>query len=243
MQQHQDYLRHQKGLTLLWLWMDQWRGLDGWTFDNSELCLSYLCSQRFSLGAPKSKRGVRGRLVFIGVQPQEASWLKRIPWSKVIADASSERLWLVSQSRESPDKAWPDLPPVAIGIRINKEHFDGWNDHKIEWRNVWWDDDNISHVDTAPSGSLSFVRGTLEDKWSANARASLKSLRDIVMENLEETSVPLDPGFKGSLGDLTDQQQEYLKPFEKKKEHFIEEEYPEIFGQFFEEEPKSKKQK
>lgn len=244
MTEQQEYLRHQKGLTLLWLWMDQWLTLDGWTFENSELRLSHLCSQRFALGAPKSRRGVRGTRVFLGVQPAEERWLKRIRWSKVVLDSENECLWLVSATHESPDKAWPDLPPLAVGIRINPEILETWRDNKMEWRGVWWDDDNRSHVAASPAGEFSVQRGTLDDRWSAQARASLKTLRDIVMENLEETSVEYDPGFSGSMGELSKEQQEYLQPFKakgEKAEKAVEEDYPELFGQFLDEAPKGKK--
>lgn len=239
---HRDYLRHQKGLALLWLWMDQWKETAGWRFENSEIQLASLTSQRFCFGLPKSgKKRVKSPALFLGVQREEAQWLKRMNFTRAVWDPNEQAplLWLISSSRESPDKAWPDLPSLAVGIHINtqmNETLMQWNNHMLDWRSVWWDDDNISHVGMSPLGQFSLSKGSLESKWSDNARHNIRTLKDVVMQRLQETSTPFDPGFSGNMADLDAEQRKLVENFKNDTpSHVIEEYYPEIFGQFLEE--------
>ena len=229
---YEQYLRHQKGLILLWVWLDQWRSIEGWHMDGAEIKLSHLTSQRFAIGAPKKKSVAKSRLVFLGVQPQEQAWLKRITWSRAVYDKDTSYLWLVSSSRESPDEIWPDLPPIAVGLRVNTETLSDWKEAKIEWRGIWWDDDNISHVGLTVGGQMSVQRGSLAQKWSETERASVKNLREVVLERLQKTSVYADPGFEGTPGNLSSEQQKLLDPVKVDKSQAIEESYPDLFGQF-----------
>lgn len=248
--QHHEYLRHQKGLTLLWLWMDQWKDVSGWHFENSEIKLSQLTSQRFCFGLPKSsKKRVKSPAMFLGVQREEAQWLKRIDFQRAVWDDSPSApiLWLVSASRQSPDKAWPDLPALAIGLKLNtqtNETLRQWNGNALDWRSVWWDDDNVSHVGMSPLGRLSLSLGSLEDKWSNNARHNIRTLKDVVRQRLQESSVDFDPGFAGPPPELNNDQQSILAPFkDEAPAHIIESDYPEIFGQFLEEPQKGKRKR
>jgi len=235
---YESYLRHQKGLMLLWLWLDQWKNVEGWSMEGSEIKLSHLTSQRFAFGSPKKNQAVKSRLIFVGAQPQEQAWLKRISWSRVVFDKEASFLWFVSLSRPSPDEIWPDLPPIALGIKINPETLAEWKDNKIEWRGVWWDEDNRSHVSAATGGTLQVQRGSLASKWSETERASVKTLREVVLERLQKTSVYENPGFAGSVGDLTNEQRKLLDPVKVEKHHGIEENYPDLFGQFLDTPPK-----
>lgn len=251
---HQEYLRHQKGLTLLWLWMDQWKDSDGWVFEDNELKLSQLVSQRFCFGLPKVKNTKsKSYEMFLGVQHDELQWMKRIPWDRFVLDRSPSLqskyspavLWMISSPHTSPDRAWPDLPSLAIGLKLNydmDQAFDQWGGRRMDWRSVWWDDENTSYVGNVPLGQISLAVGDIKEKWTQNQRDNIRSLKDIVLQRLEETSVPFDPGFSGDLADLSKEQREMIDPFkEKDKNYAIEKDYPEIFGQFLEEQPQDKK--
>lgn len=243
-QSYQKYLRHQKGLALLWFWMEQWKDLNGWKWlNNSELHLSELSSQRFAVGSPLPGRGVRSSNAFLGMQSDEASWLKRIEWSKAVWDKEQQRLWLVSVTQKSPDLAWPDLPPVAVGIVVDcMEHMGKWNGPRLDTRGIWWDENGGFHVDSAPSTTLGVKVGDLAQWWSTKERQSVESLRDIVLSRLDNSNVWLDPGFYGESAQVSSEYANFVNPFEKPKESApIEFNYPEIFGQFLEEQPVKKK--
>lgn len=244
---YERYLRHQKGLALLWLWFDQWRHTEPLKYKVGVLELSPLVSQRFAVGVPRAQKkitkSIRQSGVFLGVQHEEQKWLKRIEWSKMVLDASSSVLWLISATHRSPDESWPDLPPTAVGLQINPETFEGWTGRSMEWRSVWWDDDNVSHVDAQVGGVWRVVRGTLEEKWSEDERLGVRSLKDIVNERIAQTNVYHDPGFSGSLPTLPKEFEKVANPDVvlmdiKSSPEFSK---PELFGQFLEEQPLGKK--
>lgn len=243
-QSYQKYLRHQKGLGLLWFWMEQWKDLRGWEWvNNSELHLSALCSQRFAVGSPIPGRGVRGSNAFLGVQSDEGAWLKRIEWAKVVWDKEGQRLWFVSVTQKSPDLAWPDLPPVAVGIVVDCiEQIGNWRGPRIDVRGMWWDEAGGFHVDSGPAATLGVGVGELSQYWTTNERQSVESLRDVVLNRLENSNVWSNPGFDGERAHLSGEYSSFVDPFEKPKDaNPIEFNYPEIFGQFLEEQTQPKK--
>jgi len=244
---YQKYLRHQKGLALLWFWMEQWKDLRGWEWENgSELCLSPLVSQRFIMGAPRPGRGVKSSNPFLGVQSDEGAWFKRIEWARCVWDENDRRLWFVSVTQKSPDLAWSDLPPIALGLDVDCiAQLQNWRGPRIDVRGVWWDEVNNFHVDSAPVSTMGVAVGSLTNNWSKNERQSVESLRDVVLNRLEQSNVSFNPGFaRGEALQISGEYADFLRPYEKKPETSpIEFNYPEMFGQFYEGEqpPNSKK--
>ena len=240
-EQYQKYLRHQKGMALLWMWMEQWSGLKGWSWsaDQSLLVLSELSSQRFVFGAPL-KKGPQAKHLFLGSQSDESAWIRRIQWKRVVWDQEQSRLWLVSPHFSSPDEKWPDLPGFAVGIFVDGSRLTSWKGNKLDLRNIWWDDDHRFHVDMACQGSLPVRRTSLNEGFSASERQNIKSLRDLVIERLNKSSVFVDPGYAGKPADLSKDQMKLVEPFhDQSGSKPIESEYPELFGQFLDQPPSS----
>lgn len=231
---YQKYLRHQKGLALLWFWMEQWKDLRGWSWSNAELRLSALASQRFLLGSPRSRRGVKQPVPFVGVQSDEAAWIKRIEWKRAVWDPSIGVLWLVSAVQKSPDVSWPDLPSFAVGLTIDPvEKMGQWAGPKLGVRGVWWDEESVLHVDLTPSSTLGVKVGPLSEHWNKAERQNIETLRDVVVARLNNSNVDLDPGFQGERPMVGGEYADLVKPFEEKGKGVpVEYKYPEIFGQF-----------
>lgn len=234
---YDKYLSHQKGLALLWLWYDQWKTVADVDWLDNSIEMSELLSSRFVIGAPKAKKKVKSKNLFLGVQSNESQWLKRISWKRCVWDAASGRLWLIAEQVESPDEAWPDLPSVSVGILITPpsklSHLKAGD--RLDWRGIWWDQDNALHVDLAAAGSWHVREGDLNTHWLPNERTHVKTLKDVVRARLEKTSVVFDPGFAGQAPALSSEQAKFLEPFERQTSGpALEERYPDLFGQFLE---------
>lgn len=235
---YQKYLRHQKGLALLWLWMNQWKSLNGWTWEDNSLTISNLCSQRFLIGAPKNKSNNRSKNVFLGIQHEENSWMKRIIWKRVVMDKSNQKLWLVSQNVFSPDIDWPDIPSIAVGVSLkDNPHLGNWEGPKMDLRGVWWEDDGSLRVDINPYKTCGVFVGSLDQHWSKKERQNVITLRDIVNSKISRTNKEENPGFKGDIPVISGELSKLTEEFKSNEKIFlIEENYKELFGQFIDEE-------
>lgn len=235
---YEKYITHQKGLALFKLWTEKWKQMNeiSWNKETKTAQLSPLSSRRFALGSPKMSRGVKGRGVFIAIQKDEREFFSRIPWKKVAFDISANPeksfLWFISEIGYSPDHGWPDLPPIAIGIQVDANYLSSWSAKKIDWRSIWKDEDDLVHVGRQPRGSFKVVKGALMDVWGESERTGIKTLKDIAEENLEKSNIYIDPGFAGQPPPLSKEQSEYVAPFKGEKPFLIEEQNPDIFGQF-----------
>ena len=236
---YKDYISHQRGLAFFKLWVEKWENIGELRWNEEMLCafLSPLSSRRFIIGSPKTSRGVRGRNIFLGIQKDERKFFSRIPWKRVIFEQNEENLenstlWFISDIGHSPDMSWPDLPPIAIGIVVDSSYLENWSANKIDLRGVWKDEGKLK-IDRQPLTSIKVIKGLLNEEWTKSERQGIKTLKDIVQEQIDKTNVPFDPGFNGQLPPLNKSQQEYLSPFvDKEPPDLIESRYPEIFGQF-----------
>lgn len=240
-----SYLRHQKGLTMFWLWLERWLSVDGWTFDSERLvfCLAPNASARFLLGAPKPGFGAAGKPVFLGVQKEEEGWLTRIAPSRVIfsdgpvGDEAGRWLWLVCPGRTSPDMAWPDLPPVVLGIQLYDNQLVGWQGSRMDLRAVWWEEtaSPSPRVRAVPLASMEVLHGQIAEHWNPR-QMFVKTLRERAIEQSEAALIARgltqNPGFQGQKPVLDASQQELLSPFRGEIPPLVEENYYELFGQF-----------
>lgn len=244
---YQKYLRHQKGLALLLFWMEQWKSLNTWTWSDSQLKLSDLVSQRFVLGTPRPGRKTKSYNAFLGAQKEECAWLKRIEWERCILEKETQCLWLISATQRSPDVSWPDLPAIAVGVYIDPlEKLGSWTGPRLDLRGVWWDENNEFYVDNAPTKTLGVTVGSLDSLWTKKERQNIETLHDIVMKRLNNSNVDFDPGFIGDTPLVPQEFSDFIKPFDPKSVERpanadIEFNYPELFGQFLEEQEKKKK--
>ena len=227
------YWQHQKGLALLWLWMDQWSTLQAWSWDGSSLKLSDLLSSRFVLGAPRRRRGLQGKALFLGVQGEEMAWLKRITWKRCVWDKAASTLWIVSAPLASPDVAWPDIPSVSVGVLIDPpEKLNDWSGARLDMRSVWWEADGRVHVDLRPFQNCVVRRGTLMEHWPSSERTNIKTLRDLVRDRLDRTNVLVNPGFSGMAAELPKELAQIATPYSGPAPASIDQDHPELFGQF-----------
>lgn len=239
------YLRHQKGLTLFWIWLERWLSVEGWNFDEERnvFCLSPNASARFLIGAPRPGFGAAGKPVFLGIQKEEADWLERIGPTQVIFQShpsneeQSRWMWLVCPGRPSPDIAWSDIPPVVIGIQLYENQLSGWQGKKMDLRSVWWSDASppTPRVKAVPFSSVEVVHGNLMNYWNPQ-QMFVKTLRERAIEMSESAllarGLTENPGFQGQLPPLDPSQQEILAPFRGQAPEIIEENYHGLFGQF-----------
>lgn len=245
--QYDRYLSHQKGLALLWFWYDQWKDVADVDWVSNTVELSELLSSRFVLGAPKKSprrvKKIKSKNIFLGVQKNEAEWVSRIQWKRCVWDEKSRRLWLISEKCESPDRDWPDLPSVSVGILIDPPEKlsalqAGMN---LDWRRIWWDDDDVFHIDTSVAGSWYVRTGDLNTHWTAAEKTHTKTLKDLIKERLDQTNVVFDPGFSGSIPELPSDLAKLNQPFESAgPAQMIENKYPNLFGQFLDTDGKKK---
>lgn len=234
---YETYLIHQKGLTLLWFWMLQWQELKGCKYEKNYIKLSPLVSQRFVLGAKKQKVSISGHTFFLGFQNDEYTWMKRIPWKKCVFDPDSHYLYLISNIGTSPDEYWPDIPSVVIAFYIdNLTKFDKIQNKKIDLRNIWWDEEDVFHVEIQPFSSLKMQVGPLNEYFNESEQKT-KTLEDIVRDQLNQTNVYMDPGYEGhqvsldTLGKEFKQINENFKGYTNEKD-LIEFNHPELFSDY-----------
>jgi len=238
------YMRQQKGLALFWLWLERWISVDGWVYDKERgaFCLSENASARFLFGAPKPGFGAAGKPVFLGVQSEEEAWLSRMNPSKVIFDNTAGEdqrlLWLVFSGMTSPDRAWADLPPTVLGIRVYGEQLLGWQGRELDVRAIWWNDEvtpPLPVVQASALISLPVQHSGLLAAWNPN-EIFVKTLRQRAIERaeaeLEQRGLDQDPGFKGAPPVLDDSQKKLIDPFADKPVELIETNYHGLFGQF-----------
>lgn len=248
------YLRHQKGLTLFWVWLERWIAMEGWIYDKERgaFCLSPNASPRFLFGAPRPGFGASGKPVFVGVQPEEEAWLSRMLPSRVVFDgqpATGPRmLWMIFSGMTSPDQAWPDLPPLVLGIEVYPDQLLKWSGDRMDVRSVWWEDNGneaVAAVDAAPTASprvaavplatLPVQHGDLMSGWNPD-EIFVKTLRQRALEKaeaeLEMRGLDHDPGYQGPAPMLDSSQRQLVDPFAAGRVEIIEENYRGLFGQF-----------
>jgi hypothetical protein len=226
-------------LALFWVWLERWLAMDGWSYDESlsAFTLSSNASARFLLGTPRPGRGASGRPIFLGVQHEEEQWISRMGPSRVVFDAQAapRHLWLVFSGMASPDQAWPDLPPVVVGIQIYAEHLVQWQGSKLDLRSVWWEEDETPRVTAAPLASLAVQHGDLLSGWKPSD-VFVKSLRDRAIESSEAQllarGLDHNPGYEGQAPQLDPSQRNLVAPFAGPAPEIVEANYHGLFGQF-----------
>lgn len=241
-----EYLRHQKGIALFWLWLSRWNDMQGWSYNNelSAFELNQIPSARFFLGAPLPNMGASGQNAFIGIQREEVQWIKKIGVLKIVIDKTSnkndeKKLWLIFNGRKSPDLGWPDIPPLALSMLLFSQALDCWNGNKIDLRGVNWqkDDDQKPkiHVSNVKIATIDVKHGSLIDNWSPN-QTNVKTLRERAIEisnnQIRARGLEENPGFSGEAPRLNEAQAKLVEPFSGKIKRGIEEDYQNLFGQF-----------
>lgn len=230
---------------MFWLWLERWVSVHGWEFDpeRSVFTLSPNASARFLLGAPRPGFGASGKPVFLGVQKDEEEWMSRMSPSRIIfhdalvGGQNQRRLWFVFSGMTSPDLAWPDLPPVVLGIQVYENQLLGWKGEQMDIRAVWWDDSTPPNprVKAVPLASLDVLHGELMEHWDPQ-QVFVKTLRQRAIELSESTllarGLTEDPGYQGAPPVLEKSQQELVSPFQGESPEIVEENYHGLFGQF-----------
>jgi hypothetical protein len=264
---YHEYLGHQRGLIRLWTWIDQWERVRGWSWagakgvlspdDRSKdvsaaFLLSPSVSGRFLLGVPKPHPGIRGDQLFLGLPEAELSWVSRLLWRQAVWDDIEGVLWLVTRGVKSPDTDWPDLPSVAIGIRINPpEKLEFWTNipsHKwsrprLEARMISWNERRVIQVGRSPLPfSWEVARGPLDLNWPAADRVLKSSLHDVSIRRARDRSVLVNPGFSGDVPTVPSDFKDFSSSFHRADYSYVTDEaraqesimasHPELLDQF-----------
>lgn len=264
---YHEYLGHQRGLVRLWTWLDQWERVRGWDWAGSKgvlspdarakdvsaaFLLSGAVSGRFLLGVPKPHPGIRGDQLFLGLPDAELSWVSRLLWRQAVWDDVAGILWLVTRGVKSPDTDWPDLPSVAIGIRIDPpEKLEFWTkipSHKwtrprLEARMVSWNDHRAVRVGRSPLPfGWDVARGPLDSNWPAADRILKSSLHDVSVRRARDRSVLVNPGFSGEVPTVPSDFADIASSFQRADYSYVTDEardqeglmasHPELFDQF-----------
>ena len=154
------------------------------------------------------------------------------------ASVAAPRLWLIFDRRPTPDRAWEDLPPFVLGLRVDAEQLEGWSARRLDFRGIWWDELDQIHVDRSPFATCKVARGALVEHWKPSEITGVRPLADVIAERararLEARGLDHNPGFQGDRPLLSGEQQKLVDPETFDQPFIVETGYQGLFGQFIE---------
>lgn len=189
----EKYIQHLVGFAGMSEWMERWRRhADQVQLDDNLVQLDSWLSRRFLFGIPK--KSVFGSNPFMGVQPEELTWMSMMQWQRASLDPASHRVYLVSSRLRGDDKSFPDLPAFALGLDVDPtvapvlQRF-----ARIDLRQVWVDDGQIEITRRpAVSVKLSMVDGPSKVLMAEDV-ASGRNFEDLLSAAINQTNRLLPP--------------------------------------------------